>query len=167
MSRVLDLSELRRVNAARAIMWNGATPWTPADRLTELVGELGEAANMAKKLKRAECGMVGNCDNTTKLLETALAKELADTLICLDLWAWALGVDMSEVTIAKFNETSDKNGFGHKLKGQAVRRLTAKEERDLINPIMFEYSISAAPFLELIDKVQDACGIPKGEEPSA
>jgi len=37
-----------------------------------------------------------------------------------------------------------------------VRRLTAKEERALINPIMHEYGISAAPFLELIDKVQDA-----------
>jgi len=38
----------------------------------------------------------------------------------------------------------------------SVHRLTVKEERALINPIMHEYGISAAPFLELIDKVQDA-----------
>lgn len=46
----------------------------------------------------------------------------------------------------------------------SVRRLTAKEERALINPIMLEYGIAATPFLALIDKVQDACGIPKEGE---
>lgn len=113
--RNLSLKKLREVNAARALAWNGDTPWSPADRMTELIGELGEAANVMKKLRRIECGMAGNDRSQEPALREQLKTELADTLICVDLLANELNIDLSEATIEKFNRTSEKVGLPHRL----------------------------------------------------
>ena len=115
MKQPLTFVQLREQNAARAAEWNGDTPWTPADRMTELVGELGEAANVMKKLKRIECGMVGNKPHEYAELRANLIDELGDVQICLDLLANELHVNLAKATADKFNKTSIKNGFEHRL----------------------------------------------------
>ena len=61
-------------------------------------GELGEFLNLAKKIKRGDIGIT----------KEDLAKELADTLVYLDLTAASLGIDLGQAVIDKFNEVSDR-----------------------------------------------------------
>jgi NTP pyrophosphatase (non-canonical NTP hydrolase) len=84
--------------------------WTLSDWMTATMGELGEAANIVKKLNRVRDGIPGNTE-TLHELRAKLADELADTLIYLDLMAQAAGFDLEAIRDAKFNKTSRKIGY--------------------------------------------------------
>jgi hypothetical protein len=58
-------------------------------RCVELVGEVGEAANVMKKLERARLGIAGS-----RATPEDLADELADVAICADLIAMDLGLEL-------------------------------------------------------------------------
>lgn len=76
--------------------------WQPAHWVQALVGEVGEAANILKKVDRGDFS-----------LESALpeiAKELADIQGYLDILAHKLGVDLGDATVSKFNEVSKRIG---------------------------------------------------------
>jgi NTP pyrophosphatase (non-canonical NTP hydrolase) len=94
--------------------------WSMSDWFTATMGELGEAANVAKKLNRERDGIPGNGDLTADDLKEQLAEELADTFIYLDLLAQAAGIDLQEAVIAKFNKTSEKIGYESKLFARSV-----------------------------------------------
>lgn len=66
------------------------------------LGELGEAANIIKKIERG--------DFTLEEARPALAKEFADVVTYLDILAARAGVNLGEATIAKFNEVSKRVG---------------------------------------------------------
>ena len=83
--------------------------------MTATVGELGEAANVAKKLNRVRDGIPGNGDATPEDLKQQLADELADTFIYLDLTAQSEGISLIDAVIAKFNRTSEKIGYENKI----------------------------------------------------
>jgi len=80
----------------------------------ELGGEVGELLNVVKKLEREERGWRGSRATTQDF-----ADECGDVLICLDKLARRLGVDLAEATARKFNATSEKQGFPHKLASAA------------------------------------------------
>jgi NTP pyrophosphatase (non-canonical NTP hydrolase) len=84
--------------------------WSASDWMTATVGELGEAANIIKKLNRVRDGIPGNTE-TPEELQRALAKEFADTFCYLDLMATSCGIDLEEAVIDKFNEVSDRIGY--------------------------------------------------------
>ena len=84
--------------------------WSLSDWFTATMGELGEAANVAKKLNRVRDGIPGNAE-TPGELRAQLADEIADTFIYLDLLAQSAGVDLEAAVIAKFNKTSLKIGY--------------------------------------------------------
>jgi NTP pyrophosphatase (non-canonical NTP hydrolase) len=67
--------------------------------MTALTGEVGETANLLKKLRRGDSVSMRD-----------VADELADVQIYLDLLAAHLGVDLEHATISKFNEVSRKKG---------------------------------------------------------
>lgn len=100
------LATLRQVNERRQAEWD------PDDRITieyrgnELAGEVGEACNLIKKLARERLGIRGSRATTHEL-----AAELADIIICVDLIAMQLGIDLSYAVENKFNETSQKYGL--------------------------------------------------------
>lgn len=108
MERFLD--QLRRVNGDRAQEWCGDREVSPLFWATELGGEVGEALNEVKKLEREAMGWRGSRTTTEKL-----ADELADVVICLDGLARHYGIDLQQAVVRKFNATSDKQGFSHKL----------------------------------------------------
>lgn len=83
--------------------------WSRSDWFTAVLGELGEAANVAKKLNRVRDGIPGNSETEAEL-RAALAVELADTFCYLDLLAQSEGVDLGEAVIEKFNYISRKIG---------------------------------------------------------
>lgn len=86
--------------------------WTSSDWMVAVLGELGEAANVVKKLNRLRDGIPGNkLEETKEFLHAKLRKEIADTLSYLDLFAQSVDVDLMEATIDKFNEVSERIGY--------------------------------------------------------
>lgn len=84
--------------------------WSLSDWMTATFGELGEAANVAKKLNRVRDDIPGNTE-TTKELRAMLADELADTFIYLDLLCQSQGINLQEAVQSKFDRTSKKIGY--------------------------------------------------------
>ncbi len=89
--------------------------WSLSDWFTATFGELGEAANIAKKLNRIRDGIIGNTESEDEL-RAKLADELADTFIYLDLLAQSAGIDLESAVIDKFNRTSNKIGYSTRLR---------------------------------------------------
>jgi NTP pyrophosphatase (non-canonical NTP hydrolase) len=84
--------------------------WSLSDWMTAVFGELGEAANVAKKLNRARDSIPGNTA-TPEQLKAQLADEIADTFIYLDLLAQSQGIDLEAAVLDKFDRTSAKIGY--------------------------------------------------------
>ena len=76
----------------------------------ELGGEVGEVLNAVKKLARLRRGMAGGSDTINNI-----AEELADVVICADLLAIKLGINLDQAVVDKFNATSIKHGFPDRL----------------------------------------------------
>lgn len=114
----MNFPYLRVVNRGRRDAWQGDVQWTAADWSNELCGEVGEAANIVKKLRRLETGtVVRESEQDVKDLVNLLGMELADVLICVDLLAMHFDIDLESFLIYKFNRTTDKMGLDrrHKL----------------------------------------------------
>jgi NTP pyrophosphatase (non-canonical NTP hydrolase) len=84
--------------------------WSLSDWMTATMGELGEAANVAKKLNRVRDGIPGN-DKPEAELRAQLADEIAYTFIYLDLMAQREGIDLAAAVRMKFERTSVKIGY--------------------------------------------------------
>jgi NTP pyrophosphatase (non-canonical NTP hydrolase) len=88
--------------------------WTLSEWMVAITGELGEAANVLKKLNRVRDGIRGNRENTPELW-AKLARELADVYIYLDLMFQRLGLDMGTVVTDVFNAKSQEIGYQRKF----------------------------------------------------
>lgn len=111
MTDGLTLNVLREANVARIPQFKNAkgepahekedgSDWSLNDWLTAVVGELGEAANLLKKIRRG--------DFTIDQARPELADELADVLTYLDILASQCGINLGKATIDKFNRVSQK-----------------------------------------------------------
>ncbi|MBU8543974.1 MULTISPECIES: hypothetical protein [Roseomonadaceae] len=85
--------------------------WSLSDWMTATLGELGEAANIAKKLNRVRDGLGRFNAETEDALCTKMADEIADCAIYLDLMAQAAGIDLATAIRRKFDRTSAKIGY--------------------------------------------------------
>lgn len=107
----MTFSEFSKLNRSRCESPQGfrhaLDSWSLSDWLTATMGELGEAANLAKKLNRVRDGIPGNRE-TPEELRAALRDEIADTFIYLDLLAQYQGIDLETAVREKFNRTSAK-----------------------------------------------------------
>ena len=118
--KALDFDRLREVNWTRANEFFGdVDQWTLLERCGEMTGEAGEAANVAKKLKRGwkmENGKrVPFTQKDISVLMDDLADELADVIITADLVAGQADIDLGERVRKKFNEKSLKWNAPHRL----------------------------------------------------
>lgn len=100
------MSELRKANETRQFEWDVDSRITLTFRGVELAGEVGEALNVIKKIERERLGIRG-----TRATMLDLAEELADVVICADLVAMHVGIDLERAVAEKFNATSEKNGL--------------------------------------------------------
>lgn len=100
------LAILRQANAERQQEWDPTDAITLAYRGNELAGEVGEACNVIKKLERERLGLRGS-----RADKYQLAQELADVVICADLIAMRMNIDLSHAVEEKFNATSAKYGL--------------------------------------------------------
>ena len=76
--------------------------WKLSAWCNAVLGELGEAANLIKKVERG--------DLTLDDARADLAKEFADVVTYLDILAFRAGVDLGRATMDKFNEVSVRVG---------------------------------------------------------
>jgi NTP pyrophosphatase (non-canonical NTP hydrolase) len=88
--------------------------WSASDWFVAIMGELGEAANIVKKLNRVRDGIPGN-DEDAATLKAKLRKELGDIYVYLDLAAQALGEDIGSAAVEVFDAKSEKIGYPHML----------------------------------------------------
>lgn len=110
-SREMDFMDtLRMANQSRQKLWDPNNDITATYRMLELAGEVGEAANIVKKLERERLGLVGSRDTVEHL-----AEELGDILICTDLVAAKYKINLRAVAIGKFNAASIKNNFPQRI----------------------------------------------------
>jgi NTP pyrophosphatase (non-canonical NTP hydrolase) len=114
----MNLKEFSQVNRERCESPSGfnhaLNSWSTSDWFTATMGELGEAANVAKKLNRVRDGITGN-DETPEELRVKLGRELADTFIYLDLLAQSVGIDLAEAVADTFDAKSEKLGYATRL----------------------------------------------------
>jgi len=111
-SRPVSLEDIRAANISRAKEWHGDENTPNIEyRFMELAGEVGEACNAQKKRQRAAMGIRGGVEDTLEDVK----EELADVLICLDLVAMDLGIDLGDAVRDKFNKTSEKYGLSVRM----------------------------------------------------
>ena len=119
----MDFNDFAVFNRRRCEAENGfnhtVSDWSLSDWMTAVVGELGEAANVAKKLNRVRDGINGNVE-TEDQLRAMLADEVADTFIYLDLLAQSQGFSLQDAVISKFNRTSEKIGYANTLFNRSI-----------------------------------------------
>lgn len=94
------LPQFKDANGNRAHSKDDGSDWSPGEWVCAVTGELGELANVIKKVK------IG--DLTMDQARPEISKELADVAIYLDLLAMQCGVDLGEAIIEKFNEVSER-----------------------------------------------------------
>lgn len=109
----LTFNTLRKANIKRLPLFKDAkgrtahskkngSDWSVAEWCMAVTGELGEFANLYKKVIRGDFKLAQ--------VKVALGKELADIAIYLDILAFQLDIDLGEAIIEKWNETSRKVG---------------------------------------------------------
>ena len=113
MTDGLTFNALRGANRARLPQFkNGkgepahskpdGSDWCLAQWCNAVTGELGEAANLIKKIERG--------DMSLDEARIELGKEFADIVTYLDILSDQAGVDLGQATIDKFNEISERVG---------------------------------------------------------
>lgn len=109
-----DMRAFGRENRARCESSDGfahaLASWSLSDWMTATLGELGEAANVAKKLNRVRDGIPGNAEPPEQL-RANLADEIADAFIYMDLMSQSEGIDLASAVRSKFDRTSKKIGY--------------------------------------------------------
>jgi len=88
--------------------------WDASDWMTATMGELGEAANIVKKLNRFRDGINGNKE-TIDELRAKLRRELGDTFVYLDLFCQSLGFSIADAACEVFDRKSEEIGYPIKL----------------------------------------------------
>jgi len=109
----MDFQTLRAANIRRLPQFKNSkgqpahsqpdgSDWSLAEWCNAVTGELGEAANLIKKVQRG--------DYTLDEARQDLADEFADIVTYLDILAMRAGVDLGEATRSKFNMVSTRVG---------------------------------------------------------
>lgn len=112
----LTLSALQKAAVERNEKSMKCAGWAQADWMTALVGEVGEMANLMKKVRRG--------DFTLEEARQKIAHEIADIQGYLPLLAQSLGIDLEAATVEKFDIVSVRVGSPIKL--GSIEPFTAK-----------------------------------------
>lgn len=113
VTNLLNQTQFSKRNRERCESPNGfnhkLSDWNLSEWMTATLGELGEAANIIKKLNRHRDGVKEEISELE--LRDMLADELADTYIYLDLLFQAAGINKIQAIEKKFAQTSQKLGY--------------------------------------------------------
>jgi NTP pyrophosphatase (non-canonical NTP hydrolase) len=118
MKTALTFDALRAANVARLPLFKNrrggpahsepdGSDWSLGEWCNAVLGELGEAANLIKKVKRG--------DMTLDEARVELGNEFADVVTYLDILAYRSGVDLGDVVATKWNEVSERVGVSLRI----------------------------------------------------
>lgn len=111
-ANLLRLPKFKNSKGQLAHEKSDGSDWSIYQWVCATLGELGEFANIIKK--------VGRGDLTLDEARPLLKKEGADILTYLDLTLAQLGIDMEEAARDKFNEVSDRVGVPIKIENDDI-----------------------------------------------
>lgn len=109
MNKDFSIRNRRRCESPQGFNHN-LNSWSVSDWMTAILGELGEAANIVKKLNRYRDGIPGNKE-TEEALKDKLEREIADTYIYLDLFCQSQGISLEVVVNRVFDAKSKEIGY--------------------------------------------------------
>ena len=115
---MLTFLDFQRKNEKRCVegFEHSLKDWSLMEWCAALAGEIGEACNKAKKLKRIDQNIKGNKAGETKeLLTREMAKEVCDGIVYGFLTLSAAGYDAEELIREVFNSKSDEIGSDIKV----------------------------------------------------
>lgn len=124
----LTIRRLIEANLSRVVRWHpgGLADWTPLEWAGAMAGEVGEACNAAKKLKRIT-GRIKNINTedgrsltSVKTASHKIASECADAVIYGVLLCASVGQDIEAAIVKVFNKKSEEYGFPERLSSDAV-----------------------------------------------
>jgi NTP pyrophosphatase (non-canonical NTP hydrolase) len=115
INRTITFATLRDANVARLPRFKNkkglpahsqpdGSDWALSTWCNAVLGELGELANLIKKVERG--------DLTLDEAREVAGKECADVATYLDILAYKLGVDLGQAVMDKFNEVSHRVDAG-------------------------------------------------------
>ena len=116
----LSFRTVSKVNYERALLWHkgGLEEWTVSDWAVAMAGEAGEVCDAIKKLRRIECAVESNNVKQPANREVAIkaiAQEIGDTFVYLDLLAQRLGLPIEECIRETFNRISIREKMPQRL----------------------------------------------------
>lgn len=100
------LPQFRNARGERSHPKDDGSDWSPADWMVAVVGELGEAANLMKKIRRGDFAPGAD----TAAAAEKLRHEFADFITYADIMAYQFGIDLGEAVREKFNIVSQRVG---------------------------------------------------------
>ncbi len=117
---VLTFSHVSRTNLERALVWHkgGLEEWTVSDWGCAMGGEAGEVLDAIKKLRRIEEHVPSENVKQPPDREAAvkaIAQEIGDTFVYLDLLAQRLGLSIEDCIRNTFNRISDREHLPQRL----------------------------------------------------
>lgn len=112
------LERLQLISAERSAVWMKGQTWTGLEIAGAMCGEAGEAANVAKKLRRLEMGVSNNVSapplDKNQLVEK-LRLECGDVIGYMCMLAYKYGFDLEQAATDSFNQKSIEMGFEHRI----------------------------------------------------
>lgn len=108
---------VQQISVSRANRWHGGDfrQWSGLEWAGAMCGEAGEAANVAKKLRRVELEIDGNAASERALVPSELVEKLgrecADVFLYLVLLAARYDIDLTAAIVETFNAKSREMGF--------------------------------------------------------
>lgn len=114
----LTFREVSGVNFVRCQRWHqsGLEEWSVSDWAVAMAGEAGEVCNAVKKYNRVAQGIFqSRGPRTIEGARAAIAQEIGDTYIYLDLLARRLGIRIEDAIADTFNRVSIREGFPERL----------------------------------------------------
>jgi NTP pyrophosphatase (non-canonical NTP hydrolase) len=134
MREALTFAAFSAANRDRCEAANGFNhplgSWTASDWVTAIVGELGEAANIVKKLNRYRDNIPGNKE-TADALREKLRREIGDTFVYLDLLSQSLGFDLAGAAVDVFDAKSEEIGYPVRLRAALASSPTPEATDDV------------------------------------
>lgn len=118
-ANLVRLGEFKNKKGGKAHSKPDGSDWKLSAWSNALLGELGEAANIIKKIERG--------DYTLEEKRAELAKEFADVQTYLDLLAYRAGIDLGEATMSKWNEVSERIDCDIRIYADDWHRIESKQ----------------------------------------
>jgi hypothetical protein len=158
-TRELDISKFQQINAIRAKRWHndGKTKWSLLEWAGAMCGESGEAANLAKKMRRLDMELpnkeAGISKDNYDELRRQLAKEVTDSIIYGLIILSEIEYDASQMLAEVFDRKSFEYGFPERApRSIIVHPLLEKLIDNIINDNPVDWKEIETKLEQLTDK---------------